>query len=202
MNELLTYIVQSLVDKLRRGLGDRAQSRRRDRFRGPRRRRRYGQGHRPQGAHRQRDPRPHEGRGPEEGQEGLGRDCRLSPIPQLCGRDNPPAHKHYHGGTKPNTRSSPRRPRRGQDYALDGHARVPARRKTLYIDGRPHKVLASRIHKGALLAQLEGVEDVNAAMRYKGRCVFIDRADAPLPEGGYFIQDISARGSSRSPAGR
>ena len=55
--------------------------------------------------------------------------------------------------------------------------------KTLYIDGRPHKVLASRIHKGALLAQLEGVEDVNAAMRYKGRRVFIDRADAPLPEG-------------------
>ena len=62
--------------------------------------------------------------------------------------------------------------------------------KTLYIDGRPHKVLASRIHKGALLAQLEGVEDVNAAMRDKGRRVFIDRADAPLPEGGYFIQDI------------
>ena len=26
--------------------------------------------------------------------------------------------------------------------------------KTLYIDGRPHKVLASRIHKGAILAQL------------------------------------------------
>ena len=34
------------------------------------------------------------------------------------------------------------------------------------------------------------MEDVNAAMRYKGRRVFIDRADAPLPEGGYFIQDI------------
>ena len=50
--------------------------------------------------------------------------------------------------------------------------------RTLYIDGR------------AVLAALEGVEDVNAAMRLKGRRVFIDRADAKLPEGGYFIQDI------------
>jgi len=52
--------------------------------------------------------------------------------------------------------------------------------RTLYIDGRAVKVRAA----------LEGVEDVNAAMRLKGRRVFIDRADAKLPEGGYFIQDI------------
>ena len=49
---------------------------------------------------------------------------------------------------------------------------------------------SSRVHKGTVLAALEGVEDVNAAMRLKGRRVFIDRADAKLPEGGYFIQDI------------
>ena len=62
--------------------------------------------------------------------------------------------------------------------------------RTLYIDGRAVKVRAARVNKGTVLAALEGVEDVNAAMRLKGRRVFIDRADAKLPEGGYFIQDI------------
>ncbi len=62
--------------------------------------------------------------------------------------------------------------------------------KTLYVDGKPLKVLSSRIHKGALLAALEGVEDVNAAMRLKGRRVSIDREDAPLAPGSFFIQDI------------
>ena len=62
--------------------------------------------------------------------------------------------------------------------------------RTLYIDGRAGKVRAARVHKGTGLAALEGLEDVNAARRLKGRRVFIDRADAKLPEGGYFIQDI------------
>ena len=62
--------------------------------------------------------------------------------------------------------------------------------RTLYIDGKPLKVLSSRVHKGAVLAMLEGVPDVNAAMRLKGRRVSIDREDAKLPKGGYFIQDI------------
>ena len=65
-----------------------------------------------------------------------------------------------------------------------------ARFKTPYIDGAPVRVRASRVHKGAVLALLEGVEDVNAAMRLKGRTVYIDREDAKLPRGGYFIQDI------------
>ena len=62
--------------------------------------------------------------------------------------------------------------------------------KTLYIDGKPVRVLASRVHKGALLTSLEGVEDVNAAMRLKGRRVYMDRDDAPLEPGRFFIQDI------------
>ena len=62
--------------------------------------------------------------------------------------------------------------------------------KTLYIDGAPVRVLAARVHKGAVLASLEGVEDVNAAMRLKGRRVSIDRGDAHLPAGRFFIQDI------------
>ena len=65
-----------------------------------------------------------------------------------------------------------------------------AKFRTLYIDGAPVRVLAARVHKQTVLARLEGVEDVNAAMRLKGRRVFIDRADAKLPKGGHFIQDI------------
>ena len=62
--------------------------------------------------------------------------------------------------------------------------------RTLYIDGAPVRVLAARVHKGAVLASLEGVEDVNAAMRLKGKRVSIDRDDAHLPAGRFFIQDI------------
>ena len=62
--------------------------------------------------------------------------------------------------------------------------------RTLYIDGRAVKVRAARVHKGTVLAALEGVEDVNAAMRFKGKRVYIDRNDAPLEPGRFFIQDI------------
>ena len=60
----------------------------------------------------------------------------------------------------------------------------------LFVAGKEIKVLAARVQKDFLLARLEGVEDVNAAMTLKGRVVSIDRDDAELPEGGFFLQDI------------
>ena len=62
--------------------------------------------------------------------------------------------------------------------------------RTFYIDGTAYKVLRSRVHKSQLIAALEGVEDVNAAMALKNRVVSIDRDDAKLPEGRYFVQDL------------
>ena len=62
--------------------------------------------------------------------------------------------------------------------------------KRLYIGGREVAVLSAREHKGFLLAALEGVWDVNAAMALKGKTVQISRADARLPKGAFFIQDI------------
>jgi 16S rRNA processing protein RimM len=41
-----------------------------------------------------------------------------------------------------------------------------------------------------VLAQLEGVEDINAAMRLKNRIVHIARKDVRLPEGGFFLADL------------
>lgn len=60
----------------------------------------------------------------------------------------------------------------------------------LYIDGAGKKLLSAREHKGFLLAKLDGADDVNAAMALKGKTVYIDRADAPLARGAYFLQDI------------
>ena len=62
--------------------------------------------------------------------------------------------------------------------------------KRCYIDGKEMSILSSRAHKSFLLAALEGVEDVNAAMRLKGKRVLIRREDAKLPEGSFFVQDL------------
>lgn len=61
---------------------------------------------------------------------------------------------------------------------------------TLYIDGTPTKVISARPHKNCVLAVLEGVDDINAAMRLKGKKVEIDRAGIELPEGRHFIADL------------
>lgn len=60
----------------------------------------------------------------------------------------------------------------------------------IFVGGNPVRILSGREHKGFLLARLEGVDDVNAAMCLKGKNVFIDRSDAKLPRGAFFLQDI------------
>jgi len=60
----------------------------------------------------------------------------------------------------------------------------------IYLDGKPVKVLHTSIHKGNILAKLEGIDDVNAAMRLKEKVVFIDRTQVQLPEGRHFLADL------------
>ena len=62
--------------------------------------------------------------------------------------------------------------------------------KKLYINGEAYKLRGSFVHKECLIASLEGVDDVNAAMTLKGKTVCIDRADVKLPKGKYFLSDI------------
>ena len=57
-------------------------------------------------------------------------------------------------------------------------------------DGTEKKILSARAHKGFVIAKLEGVEDVNAAMALKNRIVSVRREDAKLPKGAFFLQDI------------
>ena len=60
----------------------------------------------------------------------------------------------------------------------------------VFIGEEEKKILSAREHKGFLIAQLEGVADVNAAQARKNRVVQIARADARLPRGAYFLQDV------------
>ena len=61
---------------------------------------------------------------------------------------------------------------------------------TLYVDGRALAVTASRVHKGSVIARLQGVDTVEGAMALKGKKVQLRRADAKLPEGAFFLADI------------
>ena len=62
--------------------------------------------------------------------------------------------------------------------------------KRLFINGAEKRVLSAREHKQFIIARLEGVEDLNAAMALKGKTVEILRADARMKDGEFFVQDI------------
>ncbi len=61
---------------------------------------------------------------------------------------------------------------------------------TIYIDGAAVRVLKARVHKNAVVAQLEGVGRLEDAEALRGATVFIDRGDADLPDGRHFIADL------------
>ena len=56
--------------------------------------------------------------------------------------------------------------------------------------GEEKKILSAKTQKSFVIAALEGVADVNAAMALKGKTVSVYRADAALPHGAFFLQDI------------
>jgi 16S rRNA processing protein RimM len=63
---------------------------------------------------------------------------------------------------------------------------------TLYWDrgAVPVTVLSSRPHKSLLLVRIEGVNTVEQGDALRGRVLYLDRRDARLPEGRWFIQDM------------
>lgn len=64
--------------------------------------------------------------------------------------------------------------------------------KTLYVDKThwPIKVERARVHKNLVIMKLEGVTDVNGGMALRNAVLYIDRKDAKLPEGSFFLADI------------
>ncbi len=64
------------------------------------------------------------------------------------------------------------------------------RLKTLWLGDRPMTVEQARVHKSFVIAKLQGIDTVEAAMALKGKVVSAARKDLPLPEGSYFLVDI------------
>lgn len=65
--------------------------------------------------------------------------------------------------------------------------------KSLYFsaDGAAPRAVASvRPHKGMALVTLEGVSGIEEARPFLGRVFYIARAEASLPVGKYFLQDL------------
>jgi len=62
--------------------------------------------------------------------------------------------------------------------------------KTLYVGGQPHKVEASRVHKGCLLVKLAGVDDMDTGLTFKNKTVSIRRKDVKIPKGVFFDQEL------------
>ena len=54
----------------------------------------------------------------------------------------------------------------------------------------PKRVLHASVFKQFVIAQLEGINDEEAANRQRGKVVYAAREDIPLPEGGCFIADL------------
>ena len=64
--------------------------------------------------------------------------------------------------------------------------------KTLYVDEAhwPIKVERARVHKNMVILKLEGIIDVPSALSLRNAVLYIDRADAKLPKGSFFLADL------------
>ncbi len=72
----------------------------------------------------------------------------------------------------------------------DGDPAFLTRFRTFYVDGKAVTPTANHVHKGMALMKFPGVEDMNAALAWKGKELYIAREDAHLPEGEYFDDEL------------
>ena len=64
--------------------------------------------------------------------------------------------------------------------------------KKLYLDenGQTFIEVKSRPHKNITLAKIKGVDIIEEAEKFRGKIVYINRADITLDEGVNFVQDL------------
>ena len=64
--------------------------------------------------------------------------------------------------------------------------------KTLYVDEAhfPMTVERARVHKNMVIIKFQGPTDVPSALSLRNATLYIDRADARLPEGAFFLADL------------
>ena len=56
--------------------------------------------------------------------------------------------------------------------------------------GTSLEVERCRCHKNMAVVKFRGVDNMDAALELRGRVLWIDRAEAPMEEGEYFVQDL------------
>ena len=72
----------------------------------------------------------------------------------------------------------------------DGDPAFLTQFKTFLLNGQPVTPTANHVHKSVVLMKLPGVDDMNAALALKGQDLYIRRADAHLPQGVYFDDEL------------
>ena len=60
----------------------------------------------------------------------------------------------------------------------------------LFIEGEKYNIVRTRFHKTCQIVQLENVNNIDDAERFKNKIVYINRDALELPEGRYYIADI------------
>ena len=60
----------------------------------------------------------------------------------------------------------------------------------LFIEGEKYNIVRNRFHKTCQIVQLENVNNIDDAERFKNKIVYINRGALELPEGRYYIADI------------
>ncbi len=62
--------------------------------------------------------------------------------------------------------------------------------RTFYLDGRPICPTANHVHKSMVLLKFPGVDDMNTALTFKEKPLYIRRADASLASGVFFDEEL------------
>ena len=61
---------------------------------------------------------------------------------------------------------------------------------TFYVDGKAIVPTANHVHKSLVLMKFPGTDDMNAALTWKDKDLYIRREDAQLPEDEYFDDEL------------
>lgn len=64
--------------------------------------------------------------------------------------------------------------------------------KKIYLDnmGKTKLVVSSKPHGNVVIASIKGVDTIEAAEAYRNKTVYMDRNDAGLGDGQYFVSDL------------
>jgi len=60
----------------------------------------------------------------------------------------------------------------------------------IFIDGNPVKVISARVHKSCVIAALEGIFNIDDALKLKNKIIYIDKDKVSLEEGQHFVADL------------